>query len=171
VVTLGRLSWQKGLGRLVSALARPPVRSLPWQWCIVGEGEERGALEARVRAAGLAERVRFVGTRNAAEAFHGAELCLFPSVREGMPLVPLEAAEAGVPVLASDLAPHRELYEGAPQALLPTDESAWPEALARWFTDLAGRRDLARAQWALLGNDPRGRLFHDYEALYRTLTP
>jgi glycosyltransferase involved in cell wall biosynthesis len=170
VVTLGRLSWQKGLGRLLRALASPTLRALPWQWCAAGEGEDRAALESDARALGLAERVRFVGARSASEAFNGAELCVFPSVREGMPLVPLEASEAGVPVLVSDLPPHRELFEALPRAILPEDEARWPEALHRWFTDPPARLALASAQRALLGDDPRGALWAAYEGLYRALT-
>ncbi|MEZ4392609.1 MAG: glycosyltransferase [Polyangiales bacterium] len=142
------------------------LRKLPWHWVIAGDGPERGALAARRDRLGLSDRVTLLGRRPARDVFARAELLLAPSRSEGMPLVPLEAMEAGVPVLASPIAPHQELLGEAPGSLLHRSQDRWPEDLARWFRDADARDALRLAQRALLGDDPRARLWRDYAALY-----
>jgi glycosyltransferase involved in cell wall biosynthesis len=169
VLSVGRLETQKGFDRMLRALAAPEVKALAWHWNVIGEGSERAALTALVRSLGLEGRVSLVGARPGVDGLRDAELLLAPSRFEGMPLVPLEAAEAGVPVVASTIDPHEELYERVPETLLPRDEREWPAALARWLGEGAHRRRVGEAQRAVIGADPRGKWFADYEALYRAV--
>jgi glycosyltransferase involved in cell wall biosynthesis len=169
VLSVGRLVDQKGFDRALRALASPAVRALPWHWNIIGEGEARDTLMALAATLGLASRVSFVGARPAVDGLCKADLVLAPSRFEGMPLVPLEAAEAGVMVLASRIAAHEELYEQTPEALLDTDEARWPETLQRCLGDAALRARVFLAQRAVLGDNPRRATYTAYEALYRDL--
>jgi len=169
VLSVGRLETQKGFDRMLRALATPQVKALAWHWNVIGEGSERAALTGLVSALGLAGRVTLVGARPGVDGLRDAELLLAPSRFEGMPLVPMEAAEARVPVLASTIDPHEELYEGVAGALLPRDEGEWPGELARWLGGSELRQRVGEAQRAVIGDDPRGRWFADYEALYRAV--
>lgn len=169
VLSVGRLSWQKGYDQMLRALARPELRALPWHWNLIGDGEDRPALQALRDALSLQDRVSFVGAMPASEGLCRAELLLAPSRREGMPLVPLEAAESGVAVVASSIGPHLELYAQVPDALLPADPNAWTDALVRAFSQPALRASLATAQRALVGDDARESMFAAYEALYNTV--
>ncbi|SMF63154.1 Glycosyltransferase involved in cell wall bisynthesis [Tistlia consotensis] len=86
-----------GLGG--AAAARRPLL------LIVGDGELRATLEARVAEAGAAGSVRFLGFRNQAElpAFYElAEVFVLPSEHEPWGLVVNEAMNAGTAVIASD---------------------------------------------------------------------
>lgn len=167
LLSVGRLESQKGFDRMLRALAAPDVRARSWHWNVIGEGSARPELEALIAALGLKERVTLVGARPAVDGLRDAALLLAPSRFEGMPLVPMEAAEAAVPVAASVIDAHEELYERAPDALLPRDEGAWPEAMVRWLDDAALRERVGAAQREALGADPRRRWFADYERLYR----
>lgn len=169
LASVGRLEWQKGYDRMLDALSRDPVRGLDWHWMIAGAGADRDALEARRDALGLRDRVTFLGARAASEVLHDATWLLSPSVREGMPLVPLEAMEASVPVLASPIGPHREMFSDAPDALLPDDLARWPTALARWITSPDDRLALRDRLTAVLGGAPRDRTWRAYERLYRSV--
>jgi len=54
--------------------------------------------------------VNFLGVQNNInKVFENKDLLVFPSVREGLPGVILEALSNGVPVLASDIEPHKEI--------------------------------------------------------------
>lgn len=170
LASVGRLHAQKGFDRMLRALAHPSVRDLAWAWTVVGDGPDRAALESLRDGLGLTARVRFVGAMPGAAAMRGADLVLSPSRFEGMPLVPLEAAEAGVAVLASSIDAHRELFSDAPDALLPDDEAAWPAALARLIDSPAARESLRALTSGALGDDPRGATWRAYEALYREVT-
>ncbi len=169
VLSVGRLDRQKGFDAMLTALAAPEVRSLAWHWNVIGEGSERASLTAQARSLGLGDRVTFIGARPAIDGFARAELLLSPSRFEGMPLVPLEAAEAGVAALVSTIAPHEELYERVPECLLPREERAWPSAIARWISDAALRERMRLAQREVLGENPRRVMRSAYEALYHQL--
>lgn len=63
-------------------------------------------LEQRIRDAGLAGRVRFLGIRNDLKRLmYASDLLLFPSCGEGLGMVTVEAQAAGLPVLASTAVP------------------------------------------------------------------
>jgi glycosyltransferase involved in cell wall biosynthesis len=86
-----------------------------------------------------------------------------------MPLVPMEAIEAGVPVVASPIECHRELLGGCPAGLLDADESRWPETLARLVTSADARRTLLVAERDAVPAHPRERMWQAYAALYRAV--
>jgi glycosyltransferase involved in cell wall biosynthesis len=103
VLFVSKLQVRKRCSDLVAAFAalRPGTAA---QLLIVGDGEERGRLEALVRAQGL-PNVRFAGFRNQSElpAFYDlCDLFVLPSEREPWGLVVNEAMNAGRPVVASD---------------------------------------------------------------------
>ena len=70
---------------------------------------------------------------------------VLPSHLEGFPLAALEAMESGLPVLLSDIAPHRELLSGAPEAgWLTTSWSDGIRQLSAPWTALAPRGALGQ---------------------------
>lgn len=102
IVCVGRLVAGKGQRFLVDAmpaiLERVPSATL----LLVGAGPERSALEERVRALGLQQRVCFAGERPDVPALlAAASLFVLPSLAEGIPLALLEAMAAGKPVVAT----------------------------------------------------------------------
>ena len=75
---------------------------IPAVLVLVGDGPDRSAAEARVRALGLAERVSFVGKQESfVEWLRHADVFLLPSDTESFGLAALEAMACGVPVVAS----------------------------------------------------------------------
>jgi glycosyltransferase involved in cell wall biosynthesis len=99
---IGRLSPEKGFGILLKALhelakTNPEVRLI-----ILGEGGERGSLEAQVRALGLEDRVLMPGyVENAKRYLSLFRGFVLSSFTEGLPMVILEAMQAGVPIVAT----------------------------------------------------------------------
>ena len=98
--SLGRLTEQKGYDVLVRALQKLPTAEL----VLVGDGPQRGQLQALAAELGVTDRLRITGWAADARA-HLEEFDIFalPSRWEGMPLGILEAMHAGLPVLASDV--------------------------------------------------------------------
>lgn len=70
----------------------------------------------------------------------GAAGVLAPSLAEGFGLVPAEAAALGVPVVASDIAAHREALAGRATLLDPTDGRGWRDEILRLAEDPASAR-------------------------------
>ncbi|MDZ4138208.1 MAG: glycosyltransferase family 1 protein [Erythrobacter sp.] len=75
-----------------------------------------------------------------AEVLAGARALLFPSLAEGFGIPLTEALAAGVPVIASDLPVFREIGQGVPELLPPTDHAAWTEAILDYATPASVRR-------------------------------
>jgi glycosyltransferase involved in cell wall biosynthesis len=99
-VSVGRLSPQKAMDDLIRAFASGagPEDRLR----ILGEGPERGRLQALIDALGLADRVELCGVRTDHWAYvAAADALVLASGTEGMPNAVLEALALGTPVLAT----------------------------------------------------------------------
>jgi glycosyltransferase involved in cell wall biosynthesis len=99
---LGRISWKKGLDRLIAALARIPDCRL----VIAGDDDEnlRPGLEAQAAAAGVGDRVAFVGPaygEQKAALLRRSLLTVLPSYSENFGNVVLESLAAGCPVVVT----------------------------------------------------------------------
>jgi len=169
---LGRLSWKKGLDRLIPAMTRVPDTVL----AVAGNDEEgiRPKLEALTREAGVAGRVVFLGPvdgANKAALLHGCAALVLPSYSENFGNAVLEAMAAGRPVavtpevgLAGVVREERAgiVAEGDPiilgdalRALLADPDR---EAMGRRGVEAAGRR----FGWAAVAAQ--------MEAVYRVLS-
>ncbi len=125
----GRLAPEKALDRLYP-LAHDPDTVL----VIAGDGPQRPVLE-RDLAGGS---VRFTGWLTAdelADAYAAADVFVFPSTTETLGFGLIEALAAGLPVIAADSAPTREIL-GASPAGKTVPAAAWDAeviAAVRWF--------------------------------------
>jgi glycosyltransferase involved in cell wall biosynthesis len=105
VGTAARFDAVKRLDLLLHALAALPAATL----VLIGGGAEAPALRALAARLGVAARVRFAGeVVDAARLFRAFEVFAASSSKEGMPLAVLEAMALGLPVVATDIAAHRE---------------------------------------------------------------
>ncbi|KAB1070306.1 glycosyltransferase family 4 protein [Methylobacterium planeticum] len=163
ILTVGRLVAKKGFDDLIAALAGLPP-SLHWRASLIGGGELRAELTAQVRAAGLSERVTFLGARaqpDVIAAMREADLFVLPTKRaptgdrDGLPNVLMEAASQGLPILATDFAGTPELIRNGTDGLLvpPGDVSALAAAITRLAGDPEERARLARSAYARLTQD------------------
>jgi len=144
LVSIGRLTQQKGQIYLLEAVAIL-VRSYPnLKVLILGEGELRSELQAQCRRLGLRSRISFLGNReDVPQILAVAELFVLPSLYEGTSIALLEAMAAGKPIVATDIPPNRRLLAHGRNALLvPPGNGA---ALAAGIADLLESRQKATA--------------------------
>jgi glycosyltransferase involved in cell wall biosynthesis len=126
ILGVGRLTRQKDFSTLVLAFAEVRRRRTA-RLIILGEGEERPALEAMVRELGLAQDVALPGFRDNAVAYMaGSEVFVLSSAWEGLPTVLIEALAAGARVVSTDCpsGPREILQEGRLGGLVPVGDRA-----------------------------------------------
>jgi len=88
------------------------LRRHGWKYAIVGDGQSREDLERYVHRQELSDVVVFLGKRTGVEKawlYDNAKFFISTSREEGMPNVVIEAIASGLPILASDIGPHKEL--------------------------------------------------------------
>jgi glycosyltransferase involved in cell wall biosynthesis len=143
-LAVGRLEPQKDVPTLLEAWRSLPDRAVLW---LVGEGPLRAELEARRDALGLdPERVRFLGARtDVPDLMRAADGYAMSSAWEGLPMVLLEAAASGLPIVATDVGGNAEIVrDGASGRLVPAHD---PAALAEALRATMALPDAERAAW------------------------
>jgi glycosyltransferase involved in cell wall biosynthesis len=145
LLAVGRLSKEKAHLDLLAALARlrETNRELKCKLVIVGDGPERGTLEAAVRSTGIKLDVIFTGQENDVQPFYAAaDVFVLPSHSEGSPNVLLEAMAANIPIVATDVGGVPEIVKNNESALLiPAND---PQAMAAAIASVLNDQDLAR---------------------------
>ena len=101
---LGRLVGWKAVDLLVEAFAIVAARCPAARLEILGDGDDRQALEVQVARLGLVDKVNFAGWISAEEGarrLRNSDVFVLPSLRESGGVVLLEAMSVGLPVVAS----------------------------------------------------------------------
>jgi teichuronic acid biosynthesis glycosyltransferase TuaC len=110
IVSIGTLNERKGHNHVIDAMARLPSATL----VIVGNGPIRSRLEAQAVRVGVADRVRFLGSRPQAELpaiFAAADVMALLSSAEGLANVWVEALACGTPLVIADAGGAREVLD------------------------------------------------------------
>jgi glycosyltransferase involved in cell wall biosynthesis len=156
VACIAGLRDYKGQRYLVDACALLRDRGVAFRCVLVGDGPERAPLEARIRAAHLADEVRLLGARTQDEVqrlLATAHVVVHPGVitpsgmMDGIPVALMEAMASGCPVVATRLSGIPELVEDERSGLLvePRDPVQLADAVERLLADPALRGRLATA--------------------------
>lgn len=143
VGAIGRMSWQKGFEYLVRAVAAvraavPEVRVL-----FVGDGPLKDDLEHLARQSGVEDTTVFTGFRSDIKDILSAiDVLAVPSLREGFPMVTLEAMAMAKPIVATEIKGMDEqvLDMKTGLSIPPADTDSLGSAIIR----LLKNKDLAR---------------------------
>ena len=172
LLSVGRLSYQKNYETLIHSFADLANEFPAWRLRIVGEGEQRPALESQVAQLGLAQRVELAGAaRDISSEYRAADLFCLPSRWEGFPNTLAEAMAHGLPCVAFDgCAGANELIEhdrngrlaggnGDPDTLTP--------ALRELMGETDGRRRLGEVARDITRQYKPERIYDRWEQLFR----
>lgn len=150
VGTIGRLVWQKGLPYFIQAIkeidARCKMQNV--RYLIVGEGELKESLRVKVKSLKLEEKVIFTGFRqDVKEILSALDILVLPSIREGQPIILLEAMVMGKPIVATDIGGVNEtVIDGVTGILVPPkDPSALAEAIVCLLKDRKKAQEMGQA--------------------------
>jgi glycosyltransferase involved in cell wall biosynthesis len=146
LVCVASLQEYKGHPYLVEACALLRDRGIPFHCFLIGEGDDRQAIEAQISNLGLERQVQLLGRqpRNRVSRFvREADAMVLPSVvtstnkQEGIPVALMEALAAERPVVASAISGIPELIEDGVTGLLAPerDAAALADAVERLYAD------------------------------------
>ncbi len=147
---VARFSRQKDHDTLLRAIAEVARTDLgpSLTLLLVGDGPTRREVEATVSQLGLADQVVFLGHRvDAAQLVHAVDVSVVSSRWEGLPRTVLEAAAAGVPVVASNVGSVGDFIENEHTGLLvePGDAAGMARSIISLGLNSALRSRLADA--------------------------
>jgi glycosyltransferase involved in cell wall biosynthesis len=150
VVYVGRMVNNKGLDRIVDALAWLKARGLPHRALFVGKGPLLGATKERAARRGLGDSARFIEwvetPADLAEVYRQSRVVVCASTCEGGPRVTVEGMACGTPVVSTPVGVMKELLEdGGAGRLAGFDVESLAEALADVLADETRRLALGRA--------------------------
>ena len=123
---------RKGLGVLLKAMAISKVAAT--LLVVGGSNGEVARFSAKAEAFGVAGQVRFVGLqKDVCPYFWVADIFTFPSIYEIFPLVAIQAAGAGIPVMATSglYGVEEFIVDGLSGWLIKRDAGMWASALSR----------------------------------------
>jgi len=145
LVYVGEFRHIKGADLLVDAVAKLRSGGRAITLTLAGDGEETASLKAQIERLKLGDAVRFIGHVKARYGFSKGRLLVVPSRGDSMPYVVIEAAAAGIPMIAANVGGIPEIFASHTDALFkPSDVDAMTNAIAAVIDD----RDamLARAR-------------------------
>jgi glycosyltransferase involved in cell wall biosynthesis len=154
VVFVGRMVANKGLERIVDALELLGREGLPATALLVGGGPRKAAIEARVRARRLSERVRFVewvgAPADLADVYRRSRVVVCASTCEGGPRFTVEALACGTPCVSTRVGIMPELLEdGRAGRLVDWTAGGLARGIAEVLADEDARRAMGAAARAL----------------------
>lgn len=144
----GRLTEQKAQRVFLRSARAVLDRFARARFVLVGDGEDRHALEALAKELELGERLILTGFRSdVPELLNAIDLFVLPSLWEGLPIALLEAMAVGVPAIASAVDGSVEVIEPGKSGLLvpPGEHEPLTQAIVSLLETPALAERLARA--------------------------
>ncbi|MEH2501942.1 glycosyltransferase involved in cell wall biosynthesis [Bradyrhizobium sp. AZCC 1578] len=146
LIYVGEFRHIKGADLLIDAVARLRVNGRPVTLTLAGDGEESEGLKAQVARLGLGEAVRFIGHVKARYGFSKGSLLVVPSRGDSMPYVVIEAAAAGIPMVAANVGGIPEIFGPHGDALFaPSNATAMADAIEAALKDPAATMERAKS--------------------------
>lgn len=136
LMSVGELIARKNHEVAMKALAKIADKNI--HYAIVGIGPLRDELQTLAESLGVGEQVHFLGyRRDIPELYKAADICVFPSHQEGLPVAVMEAMACGLPIIASDIRGSHELLSSSGNVLITKcdDAGAFAEAIKRLSAD------------------------------------
>jgi glycosyltransferase involved in cell wall biosynthesis len=156
ILSVAQFREKKGLPFLVEACAILKREGHAFECCVVGDGAQRGHLEALIDRHGLRDTVRLKGIvfqEKLRDCYRRADILALPSVvaddgdRDGIPVTLIEAMATGCPVVSTLVSGIPELVENGRTGLLvpPGDPAALARALGTLLQDKGLRQRMGQA--------------------------
>lgn len=102
ILTVGRLTYQKGYDKLLDLWKRIYIRNVEWNLVIVGDGEEEENLKNKIAVEEIYNVEIVASTREIDRFYKESQLYVSTSRYEGLPMTMIEAQTFGLPIISYD---------------------------------------------------------------------
>ena len=138
VGNVGRFSQQKNQIFLIEIFAKIKELHPDSVLWLLGDGELRNDIEAKIRTFGLQDSVKLFGmVKNTREYYQAMDVMVMPSLFEGLPMVGVEAQASGLPCVFADTITREVDIVGCPYISLQEPVEVWAKATI----DMAGAKE------------------------------
>jgi len=111
IISVGTLEPRKNQAFILKVLATCKARGYVYRLTIIGDGQDRDALEHSAHELGLAEQVTFLGFRpNPLDYMSSHKVYAHAALMENMPITLMEALSMGLPILAAPVGGIPEVF-------------------------------------------------------------
>ena len=143
---IGRMEEQKNHTFLLQIFAAILRKNAAAQLWLCGEGPLAQKLKEQAQAAGIADRIHFLGIREDIPALMAAaDAVVFPSLFEGLPVTLVEAQASGLPILMSDTVTDEVVITDLVQTLsLSASEEKWADMVLQMLSVARMRENYAK---------------------------
>jgi glycosyltransferase involved in cell wall biosynthesis len=122
IVCVGELRPVKAIDVLIEAIAIMARSGRKVTATVAGEGPDGRKLRDQAKRLGVDAQIRFIGHCPARKAFAMGRMLVMPSRAESLPYVALEAAAAGLPIIATDVGGVHEIFGPHSGHLVPAED-------------------------------------------------
>jgi len=149
ILSVARLHPVKGVNDLITACGLLREKGIDFECTIIGEGQERTELQAKINSLGLEGCVNMPGwieNEKLPEIYRSHSLFVLSSYSEGLPVVIMEAMACGLPVVATRVGGVPEIVEHGRNGAIV--EPHRPDMIADALLNLSNMNDSERKTMA-----------------------
>lgn len=142
-ISVAQLIKRKNHTVLIQAVAA--LKDPRFHLFICGDGVQEEELKAKVTELGVEKQVHFFGFRKDIDRLcSAADLFLFASLQEGLPVAVMEAMACGLPIIASDIRGNHDLIDDGKGGYLvaPDDAGGFVESIRKVLADPVHLREM-----------------------------
>jgi glycosyltransferase involved in cell wall biosynthesis len=147
ILAVGPFRVDKGYNYMIRAIPLVIKEVKDAHFLFVGSTKNIDYLFNLINRLGINDKITFTGfvhDNMLPKFYRAAKFLVFPALREGMPLIPLEAMACGTPVISSDLPITRYELGNAGIFVKPRDPNAIAKAIIELLNDDNLRKELSR---------------------------
>jgi len=145
--TISELTKNKGLEYAIEAMAQMQVKKLPFVFIIIGEGELKESLQSLIFSLQLEEKIFFAGYIDEAKKYLRAfDIFTLTSITEAFPYALLEAGQAGLAIIASNIGGIPDIIKNRKNGILikPKSQAEINTAIRELMADVDLREKFGR---------------------------